>query len=474
MKPTTYPAYKPSVVEWLGDVPAHWEVRRLRNIVEMRVSNVDKHVKEDEKPVRLCNYVDVYKNDYINNKMDFMQATATSAEIERFRLEKDDVLITKDSESWDDIGVPALVTEPASDLISGYHLALLRPRSEKIAGSYLLRALQSNSSAYQFHIEAKGVTRFGLSHAGIKSAWLPVPPLPEQTAIVRYLSHVDERISRYISAKERLINLLEEQRQAVIQRAVTRGLDPNVRLKPSGVEWLSDMPAHWECKRLKTIGRIRYGLGQPPRELPGGLPLIRATNVDHGHIIKKDLMYVDPSAVPEGRDAILREKEIIVVRSGAYTADSAIIPKAFEGAVTGYDMVVTITKALPEFVAMALLCAYVRDDQLIVESTRSAQPHLNAEELGTSLLLLPPLEEQSAIVEYLDKVIADIDAATNRAHHEIELLKEYRTRLIADVVTGKLDVREAVFKLPKVPDELSLSDKVDDVIRMKTIDDHAH
>ena len=427
--------------------------------MDMRVSNVDKHVKEDEKPIRLCNYIDVYKNEYINEKIDFMQATATTEEIEHFRLEKDDVLITKDSESWDDIGVPALVTEPTSDLISGYHLALLRPREHEIKGGYLLRALQSESLAYQFHIAAKGVTRYGLSHADIKSVWLPVPPLPEQTAIVRYLGHIDERISRYISVKEQLIHLLEEQRRTVIQRAVTRGLDPNIRLKPSGVEWLGDMPAHWECRRLKTIGRIRYGLGQPPREMPGGLPLIRATNVDHGHIIEKDLMYVDPSTIPEGRDAILREREIIVVRSGAYTADSAIIPKAFEGAVTGYDMVATITKAMPEFVAMALLCAYVRDDQLIVESTRSAQAHLNAEELGTSLLLLPPLDEQSAIVEYLDKVIADIDAVINRAHHEIDLLKEYRTRLIADVVTGKLDVREAAFKLPEAHNELSISDK---------------
>ena len=185
-------------------------------------------------------------------------------------------------------------------------------------------------------------------------------------------------------------------------------------------------------------------------------------------------MYVDHSAVPDGRDAILREKEIILVRSGTYTADSAIIPKVFEGAVTGYDMVLTITKAVPEFVAMVLLCAYVRDDQLIAEITRSAQPHLNAEELGKSLLLLPPLEEQSAIVEYLDKVIAGIDEATNRAHHEIELLKEYCTRMVADVVTGKLDVHEVTFKLPEVPDELSRSDTGDDVNQMKIVDDHAH
>ena len=122
-----YSAYKPSGVPWLGDVPSHWEVRRLRTVADMRVSNVDKHTREDEVPVRLCNYVDVYKYDRITPAMPFMTATASRDEIERSRLESGDVLITKDSETWDDIGVPALVAESAHDLLSGYHLALLRP-----------------------------------------------------------------------------------------------------------------------------------------------------------------------------------------------------------------------------------------------------------------------------------------------------------------------------------------------------------
>ena len=246
-----YPEMKDSGVPWLGEVPAHWKVRRLRNVIDMRVSNVDKHVKEDEEPVRLCNYVDVYKNEYINEQMNFMQATATDEEIERFRLEKDDVLITKDSETWDDIGVPALVTKPATDLISGYHLALLRPRTDELVGGYLLRALQSKGLAYQFYIEAKGVTRFGLSHAGIKSVWLSLPPLAEQTAIVRFLDHADRRIRRYIRAKQKLIALLEEQKQAIIHQAVTGKIDvrtgePYPSYKDTGVEWLGEMLDHWE------------------------------------------------------------------------------------------------------------------------------------------------------------------------------------------------------------------------------------
>ena len=437
----SYPAYETSDVPWLGEVPTHWEMRRLRTVAGMRVSNVDKHTKENEVPVRLCNYVDVYKNDRITQQLPFMTATASEDEVERFRLDQNDVIITKDSETWDDIGVPALVTEPAKDLISGYHLAILRPRADT-HGPYLFWALQSKPAAYQFHMIAKGVTRYGLSHSGIQSVTIPLPPPDEQAAIVRYLDDADQRIRAYVSTKERLIALLEEERQAVIHQAVTRGLDPNVKLKSSRVEWLGDVPEHWKVGRMKAVGLIRYGLRQPPRESETGLPLIRATNVSRGHIVEKDLLHVDPNEVPAGRDAFLREKEIIVVRSGAYTADSTIIPKSYAGSVTGYDMVVTVTGAVPEFIAATLLSKYLRDDQLIVASSRAAQPHLNAEELGAAFVLLPPLPEQSSIVQHLERVNTDIDTGVSLARRQIELMEEYRTRLIADVVTGKLDVRE--------------------------------
>ena len=246
--PRPYPEYVPSGIQWLGDLPRHWNTRRIGTLVEMRVSNVDKHSKEEELPVRLCNYVDVYNSNQITQDMTFMAATATHDEIEKFRLEKNDVLITKDSESWDDIGIPALVTKPASDLISGYHLALLRPKGE-MTGPFLAKALESRGTAYQFHVAANGVTRYGLTHNAVRAIVLPVPPTQEQTAIVRYLDEADQRIRDYVRVKERLIALLEEERQAIIHQAVTRGLDPSVRLKPSGVEWLGDMPEHWEIHR---------------------------------------------------------------------------------------------------------------------------------------------------------------------------------------------------------------------------------
>ncbi len=213
-----YPAYKDSDVPWLGRIPAHWEVKRQRNVVDMLVSNIDKHTVEGQVPVRLCNYVDVYKNERITERLSFMRATASPDDVKRFRLQVGDVVITKDSEMWNDIGVPALVEYAAPDLVCGYHLVILRPRRGIVYGSYLLRALQSQGIASQHYVSANGVTRFGLSHDAIKSVLVPLPPLPEQHAITRYLDYMDRRIRRIIRAKQKLIALLEEQKQAIIHR----------------------------------------------------------------------------------------------------------------------------------------------------------------------------------------------------------------------------------------------------------------
>ncbi len=216
---------KPSGVEWLGDVPEHWEVKRQRNVVRMLVSNIDKHTIEGEISIRLCNYVDVYKNDRITASMSFMRATASQTEINQFRLQTGDVVITKDSEAWDDIGVPALVAYEASDLVCGYHLAILRPREGVIKGAFLFRALQSQGVAVQYHVSANGVTRYGLSHDAIKSVFVPVPPLNEQSAIVRYLDGATSNLDTAIDRAQREIALLREYRSRLIADVVTGKLD---------------------------------------------------------------------------------------------------------------------------------------------------------------------------------------------------------------------------------------------------------
>ena len=323
-----YPTYKDSGVPWLGEMPAHWEMRRLRNTSEMRVSNIDKHTKDEEQPIRLCNYVDVYKNDRIRSGMAFMRATATTDEIERFRLRSGDVLITKDSEAWNDIGVPALVEDTQDDIVSGYHLALLRPFLERVDGGYLFRALQSTAVAYQFHVEANGVTRYGLSHSAIKSVWLPLPSLPEQAAIVRYLDHVDRRIQHYIRAKQKLVTLLEEQKQAIIHQAVTGQTDvrtgqPYPAYKPSGVEWLGDVPEHWEVSRVKAefhcLDRRRLPLSGTER---GAMTLRRYDYYGASGVIDKvdDYLFDDELLLiaEDGANLVLRNLPLAIIARGRF------------------------------------------------------------------------------------------------------------------------------------------------------------
>jgi type I restriction enzyme S subunit len=231
-------------LKWADTIPPSWEIKPLRAVAEYVVSNVDKVLSEHELPVRLCNYTDVYNNEFITLTIDFMQATATEAEISRFGIEIDDVIITKDSESWDDIGVPALVRETASDLVCGYHLALLRPLNQVILGAFLFRCLQAKPIRVQLELAANGVTRFGIPKSEIGVLSIPIPPLATQQDIAGYLDRETARIDALIAAKERLLELLAEKRRALITSAVTRGLDPDVPLRDSGIPWLGEIPAH--------------------------------------------------------------------------------------------------------------------------------------------------------------------------------------------------------------------------------------
>ncbi len=221
-----------SGIEWLGDVPSHWNIRRLRNVAELRVSNVDKHTLEGEIAVRLCNYTDVYKNSVITANMSFMKATATLDEIRAFHLHVGDVIITKDSEDWQDIGVPALVAETADDLVCGYHLAILRPRPGAVTGPFLAYVLQCRGIVVQLSLAANGVTRYGLSHGAIKAISIPVPPTEKQEPIVKFIDDSVASLNQAIRFASREIELMREYRTRLIADVVTGKLDVRHLVSP--------------------------------------------------------------------------------------------------------------------------------------------------------------------------------------------------------------------------------------------------
>ena len=189
-----------------------------------------------------------------------MEATASPNEVNRFGLDEGDVLITKDSEDWQDIAVPAVVDKTAEDFVCGYHLGLIRP-GKFTDPEFIFRAMQSLSVNRQLQTSATGVTRYGVPHGAVGGTLIPLPPLSEQRAIAAFLDRETGKIDRLVGRKCLLIERLDEYRQALITRTVTRGLPPDAahaaglnpspHLKPSGVEWLGEVPAHWEAKRLK-------------------------------------------------------------------------------------------------------------------------------------------------------------------------------------------------------------------------------
>lgn len=456
-----YPAYRHSGADWLGALPAHWKVRRLRSVAEMRVSNVDKHTRNGERPVRLCNYVDVYANDKIDDLLPFMEATASPDEIARFKLRRGDVLITKDSETWNDIGVPARVESAPANTLCGYHLALLRPFSH-CESYFLFRALQSPPVANQFHVSANGVTRYGLTHGAIKSILLPVPSRTEQVGISRFLNYADRRIQRYISAKEKLIALLEEQKRAVINEAVTGRIDvrtgrPYAAYRESGVGWLGMVPAHWDIRRIKNW------LGTNESVLPEDTEArYRFDYLDIG-TVGSDQLAAKPRTIffgsaPSRARRVVRCGDTIVstVRPYLKTVWHAEHTGTALIASTGFAVLTPRDGTCAKFVS----CLCLSDnftERLSAESLGTAYPAISEDALATFHVCVPPLREQAAIACFVDRTTHRISAAVASGRRQIELLREYRASLIETVVTGKVDVREAAARLPE-------SDSCDDFL----------
>ncbi len=300
--------------------------------------------------------------------------------------------------------------------------------------------------------------RQNLDFSDIKRMPVLVPPLPEQAAIVRFLDHADRRIRRYIRAKQKLIMLLEEQKQAIIHRAVTRGLDPNVRLKPSGVEWLGDVPEHWEVWQIGHFSRIGNGStpsrGNSAYWSGGHYPWLNSSCVNHETVTRAE-QFVTNMALRECHLPIVPSGSVLVAITGQGKTRGKASVLRIEATINQHIAFITPRThvASADYLRLALHGAYSQL-RLISDDSGSTKGALTCADIKHFRVALPPLDEQSMIIEAVEAETQTCDAAVTKAEAEISLLREYRTRLIADVVTGKLDVREAAAKLPEEAGEL--------------------
>jgi len=405
----------------------------LRSIAAYVISNVDKVPSEDELPVRLCNYSDVYNNEFITQRLEFMACTATRDEIRKFGLAVDDVLITKDSEAWDDIGVPAVVVETADDLVCGYHLAQIRPHASALSGRFLHRCLQAKAIRTQLELAANGVTRFGLPKSDIGSMRLPVPPIAAQHAIAGYLDHETGRIDALIAAKEHVLGLLIEKRVALIATVVTRGLDPEAKLRESGVPWLGEIPAHWETERARWLFRERD---------------VRSENGDEELLTVSHLTGVTPRSeknvnmfeaeTNEGYK-LCESGDLVINTLWAWMGAMGIAP--VKGIVSpAYNVYAPGPRLAPPYIdVLVRLPVFAQEVTRYSKGVWSSRLRLYPEGFFEVYLPVPPMNEQHAIIEHVARETASLDAVRVAIESTIALLKERRAALIAAAVTGQVD-----------------------------------
>ncbi|MGQ7866191.1 restriction endonuclease subunit S [Bacillus sp. WC2502] len=232
---------KKSKIEWLGEIPEHWEEKNLSHLSKIVLSGLDKKTYENQKSVLLCNYVDVYKNDYITQEIDFMNATASEEEIRNLTILKGDIIITKDSESWDDIAVPSYVSEELENVLCAYHLAIIRPISNLIKPEFLYNSFLSQYVSVQYKLKAKGVTRYGLSYQSIRDISIFVPPICEQEEIITLISETLRNVENTIKKIQKEIDLITEYRTRLISDIVTGKIDVrNLGIEDSEIEEFLD------------------------------------------------------------------------------------------------------------------------------------------------------------------------------------------------------------------------------------------
>ena len=416
-----YPTYRDSGFLWIGEVPEHWNTRRLKACVTDVVDMTDE--REPGGIYVALEHVESWTGKIVD--MDF--DTTFESQVKRFR--HDDVLFGKLRPYL------AKSTQPGRDGVCVGEFLVLRPSNDNLLSAYLDIFLRSKSVVDAIDASTFGAKMPRADWQFIGNMRFPFPPISEQAAIVRYLDHVCEHIDSYIGAKGRLIVLLKERKQATVDRAVTRGLDPNAPMKPADIDWMPEVPAHWETRRLKAC--VTDVVDMTSEREPGDI-YVALEHVESwtGKIVDMDFDTVFESSVKcfQTDDVLFGKlrpylaKSTRPDRSGVCVGEFLVLRPGNDNLLSGYLEILLRSKSVV--------------DAIDASTFGAKMPRADWQFIGNMRFPLPPVSEQTAIVERLERSTAAIDTAIGRARRQIGLLGEYRERLINDVVTGKLDVRE--------------------------------
>ncbi|MFN7909821.1 MAG: restriction endonuclease subunit S [Microcystis sp.] len=427
-----YPTYKDSGVEWLGAIPEHWKVKKLKNVAFINLDTLN----EDIQPDYLLTYIDignVTSDGSILETQEFQFKQAPSRA--RRKVKNGDTII---STVRTYLRAISLIKDPPENLIVSTGFAVLSPRAE-IDSRFLFRFVQSSEFVEKVvaHSEGVGYPAINPSKLACLPIWLP--PLPEQQKIAQFLDQETSKIDNLITKKERLIKLLKEKRTALISHAVTKGLNPDVPMKDSGVEWLGEIPEHWEIVPLRSVleQRIEYNIGRKTENI---LSVIKDVGV---------VNYEDREASGNKKSENIEQYKIIypsdiVVNRMNLIFGSVGIAREYGASSTEYYVLKPKSNKVCQEYYGHIFCSKSFQLSLvgIGKGILFHRMRIYSEELKKILFPFPPLEEQKLINEYLIQNLNEINHLSDKLNTSIDHLKEYRTALISAAVTGKIDVRE--------------------------------
>ena len=457
--PKPYSAMKDSGLEWLGNVPAHWSVLPLKRIAQFNGgSGFPVSTQGDtHEEILFAKVADMNRPG--NEREITSSANTVSLEVARSLgaqvFERDTIIFPK-------VG-GALLTNKRRLLV----------RETCIDNNLMGCVVRGASAAFTFRMlrwldlarMAKPGPIPAISEGDVREIRVTIPPLPEQTAIVRYLDHADRRIRRYLLAKQKLIALLEEQKQAMIHEAVTGQIDvrtgrPYPTYKASGIEWLGDVPAHWEWRRLKTL------LRRVDQRTVTGEETLLSLRRDHGVVIYAEHFHRPPQSSAFVGFKLVAVGQMVVNRLQAN--NGLVFCSGFDGVVSPDYSVFEMREALQmEYLSDLLRTSgyrsHFRRESTGLGTGTAGFLRLYDDKFLETEVFLPPAQEQVLILNSLANDMAKVRRLIEENRRQLQLMGEFRTRLIADVVTGKLDVREAAATLPEV-DPLAADDDLDDTI----------
>lgn len=427
------------------EYPLYWESRKLKYLFTYSLSSVDRHQYDDEKSVNVCHYPDVYHNEKIGSVKNLPTGTCSEEEFQKFKVYPGDILITKDSESRD-IGVACLISDSLIDTVCGYHLGIIRP-GDGLDSGYFFRFLQTQIVKGYFYGECSGITRFSLGKSSVENLALPVPPPEEQKLISLYLDKKIGQIDFLVEKIQRKINLLKEQRESLINRCITKGLDPNVEMKDSGIEWIGEIPKHWKLGKLKylinliTAGATPSNIGEDFDE-NGEVRFLKGEDLIDGQVTPQGNSFISVDVHKKMKRSQLMKGDLLVVIAGTL-GKCAIVPEEVLPANTNQAIsLIRLKEGVdPVFVQYWFETSSCKN-QISEFAMVVAQPNLSMGDLGNITIPIISYDSQKEITLTLSKTTSKMNELLQKEATRIELLIEYRQSLIQSVVTGKVRIAE--------------------------------